>query len=111
MNKKAFFVLFITMITAYIIYRVILNIITKTVDDANKMGIEEYVGAIRLAYAGSLLTGNSITNIDDIDINITTKVECEEKNISSNGTIELHGCRVENSKKKYGYVNDNVIKE
>ena len=111
MNKKAFFVLVTAMIVAYIIYRVIINVINDAVDDANKRGVEEYVEAIRLEYAGSLLTGETITNIDDIDINITTKVECEEKSISLDGIIELHGCRVEDSKRKYSYVNDKVGRE
>ena len=108
MNKKAFFVLSVAMIIMYIIYRIIVGVIDNTVDDANKRGIEEYVSAIRLAYAGSLLNGETITNIDDIDINITTKVECEEKSLSLDGIIELHGCRVEDSKRKYSYVNDKV---
>ncbi len=111
MNKKAFFVLVISMAISFIIYIVITRFINSTVDDANKRGIEEYVGAIRLAYADSLFKGEPITDIDSLNIDITTKVSCEEKSISSDGIIELHGCRVEDSKAKYNYVNDKVGKE
>ena len=110
MNKKAFFVLVTAMIIAYIIYRIIVDIIGNTVDDANRRGIEEYVEAIKLEYAKSLLNENAI-DINSIDVKISTSVECEEKNITSNGEIELHGCRVENSKRKYSYVNKKVERE
>lgn len=111
MNKKVFFIVTSVIIFSLIIYKIILNTIGDAVDDANKRGIEEYVSAIRLAYANSILHDNNINDIDSIDIKITTKVECEEKSITKDGTIELHGCRVEDSKTKYGYVNSKVVKE
>lgn len=112
MNKKVFFIVTLVIIFSLIIYKIILNTIRDAVDDANKRGIEEYVSAIRLVYANNFFHNNDTNDIDSIDIKITTKVECEEKSITKDGTvIELHGCRVEDSKAKYGYVNNKVVKE
>ena len=109
MNKKAFFVLVSAMIIMYIIYRIVMGYIGNAVDNANKRGIEEYVETIRLEYIRSVFDNRGTINIDNINTNV--KIDCEEKNITSDGIIELHGCRVENSKRKYGYVNDKVQKE
>ena len=47
---------------------------------------------------------------DELNIVLTTEVECKDKKLYSNGNVELYGCTVEDSKIKYNYVNGKVVR-
>lgn len=112
MNKKVFILLVLVISISLVIYKVILNVIDDAVDNANQRGIDLYVSAINYAYTAHYYkTGEKPKSIAELDINITTKVKCVEEKIDKNGKIELHGCTVENSKVKYGYINNKIVKE
>lgn len=112
LNRKAFFVLVSAMTITYIVYRIVIGLINNTVDDANRRGMELYISAIKYAQISyEFNNGVSADNINDLDIKVITKVECKEQKIDINGNIELHGCTVDDSKAKYGYVDGKIIKE
>ena len=112
MNKKSIFIVISVLILLLVFYELILYIINFTLDDANKRGVELYASSLKYAYTDYIYNnGFYIEDINNLEVKITTKVECEEKKIFSTGIVELHGCRVENSKAKYKYVNGKVERE
>ena len=112
MNKKSMFITISVLLLLFISYRVASKGVTGALDDANTRAIELYASTIKYAYTKYIYeNGNSDFSIDDFNIKLTVNVKCEEKQIDSRGTIELHGCTVENSKSKYQYVGGTVTKE
>ena len=110
MNKKSIFIVISVLILLLVFYELILYIINFTLDD--KRGVELYASSLKYAYTDYIYNnGFYIEDINNLEVKITTKVECEEKKIFSTGIVELHGCRVENSKAKYKYVNGKVERE
>ena len=93
-------------------YKIVSSVVSDTVDKANKRGVELYANSLRYAYTAYMYShdGNTI-DLDDIDINITTKVICAKKTVTQEGNIELYGCSVDGSKKTYKYVNGEAKRE
>lgn len=112
MNKKSLFITITVLILLFISYKFVSGLISRTLDGANKRGIELYASTIKYAYTDYIYrNGFTNVNIDDLEIKITTKVECEEKKLYSTGMVELHGCTVDDSKIKYSYINGKVERE
>ena len=112
MNKKTILIVIVVLTLVYIGYRVIVNAVNNTLDEANRRSIEVYVSSIRLAHTYyTYKSGISTDNIDDLDIKLTVDVNCEFNKIYSDGRIELKGCTVEKSKKKYSYINEQIVRE
>ena len=111
-NKKSVFITVSVLVILFLSYIVVRSVILKTVDDANKRGIELYASSLRYEYTRYLYSnGLEVANLDDLRLDITTKVECEKKSITKEGVVTLEGCSVENSKQKYSYKNGKVEKE
>ena len=117
MNKKSVFITISVLLLLYAAYKISSAVIDRSIDDANKRGVELYASAIKYAYTAYMYSHIETTNlyftgnVDDLNIRISTKVECEEKSIDDNGDVTLYGCRVENSKRKYKYIDGRVERE
>ena len=112
MNKKSIIIVSLVLIFILTFNEIIIYVINFTVDGANKRGIELYASSLKYAYANYMYkNGFYVDDIDDLEVTISTKVECEQKKISYDGKVELHGCKVENSKIKYKYVAGKVERE
>ena len=102
------FIIIISLAILGIIFKIIERIISN-IKYNNYIKKDMRREAIRQAHYYK--TGEKPNSIAELDINITTKVKCVEEKIDKNGKIELHGCTVENSKVKYGYINNKIVKE
>lgn len=117
MNKKSVFITISVLLLLYSAYKITHVVIERTVDDANKRGVELYASSIKYAYTAYMYDHVETTdivftgNIDDLNIKVSTQVECKEKSVDGKGNVELHGCRVENSKRTYKYVDGKAEKE
>ena len=112
MNKKSIIITASVLFLLFISYRVASKAVSVTIDDANTRAIELYASTIKYAYTKYIYANeNNEFSIDNLNVELTVDVKCDEKSIDSRGVIELHGCTVENSKSKYGYVNGSVQKE
>lgn len=110
--KKSIFIAVSVLILLLTSFLIVSKVINTTLDDANRRGIELYASTVKYAYTSYIYkNGFATNNIDDLNINITTKVECKEKKLYLNGVVELHGCTVEDSKIKYSYIDGRVVKE
>lgn len=111
-NKKSVFITVSVLVIIFLGYKISSSVIKNTVDDANKRGIELYASALRYAYTNYLYkNGFEIADVNDLNVKVTTKVECEKKRITVDGDVYLEGCSVENSKEKYKYTNGSVERE
>ena len=111
MNKKSIFITASVLILLFVSYEIVSKVINTTLDDANRRGIELYASTVKYAYTEYIYkNGFSPNSIDELNIVLTTEVECKDKKLYSNGNVELYGCTVEDSKIKYNYVNGKVVR-
>ena len=108
MLKKIIHVLILVGLLGAVLYKLSENMIKDAVDDTNALAVEIYADAIKIA------TLNNVMSADEIDyknVKVATKVDCKEIKILDVGNVELHGCRVETSTRKYKYVNGKATRE
>ena len=91
-NKKAFTlieliaVLVILAILALIVTPLVLNVIRKAKDSANKRSVDAYGKAIEIALMGYVMdTGDTPNDLNELNVEYTgNKVECNVKKINEN---------------------------
>lgn len=111
-ERKSIFVAALVLVILFIGYKIAFAVINITVDDANSRGVELYATAVKYALTEYAYKHGTFTdNVEELKINVLTKVECDEIKVSYNGKVDLYGCSVENSKQKYNYVDGKVEKE
>ena len=116
-NKKAFTlielvsVLVILAILALIVTPLVLNIIRKARNAADKRSIDAYGRSIELAVADYLLeNGTFPTSIDELTIEYNgDRVVCETTKLSSDTSVYLSGCTVNSRIVDYVYGKENPI--
>ena len=112
MDKKSIFITVSVLIFLFISFRVVYAIVNSTLEDGERRGVQLYASTIKYAFTEyTYRNGFSTYSVDDLNVETSTRVECEEKILYVSGDVELHGCTVENSKKKYKYVNGKVERE
>ena len=102
-NNKAFtlieliVVLVILAIVALIVTPLVLNIIDKAKDSANKRSIDEYGKAIELAMQSYKLEHGKFTyDVNDLNIEYSgNKVECDEITLNENGSVFITKCKID----------------
>lgn len=102
-NNKAFtlieliVVLVILAIVALIVTPLVLNIIDKAKDSANKRSIDEYGKAIELAMSSYKLEHGKFTyDVNDLNIEYSgNKVECDEITLNENGSVFITKCKID----------------
>ena len=107
-NKKAFTlieliaVLVILAILALIVTPLVLNVIRKAKDSANKRSIDAYGKSVELALAKYILDNGDIPNdLNGLTVEYTgNEVKCNVKKITENGSIYLSECSVNGVKVK-----------
>ena len=107
-NKKGFTlieliaVLVILAIIALIVTPLVLNVIRKAKDSANKRSVDAYGKAIEIALMGYVMdTGDTPNDLNELTVEYTgNKVECNVKKITENGSIYLTECKVNGVKVK-----------
>ena len=115
-NKKAFTlieliaVLVILAIIALIVTPLVMNIVKKAKDSANKRSVDAYGKAVELGVATYLLdNGDYPTDISSLTIEYSgSEVVCTTKKLNEDGSIYLSGCsvngvEVKDSKNEDGY--------
>ena len=90
-------VLVILAIIALIVTPLVLNIIDKAKDSANKRSIDEYGKAIELAMQSYKLEHGKYTyNFNDLNIEYSgNKVECDEITLNENGSVFITKCKID----------------
>ena len=107
-NKKGFTlieliaVLVILAIIALIVTPLVLNVIRKAQDSANKRSVDAYGRSVELALAKYVLdNGDTPSDLNELKVEYTgNKVECNIKKITENGSIYLTECSVNGVKVK-----------
>ena len=107
-NKKGFTlieliaVLVILAIIALIVTPLVLNVIRKAKDSANKRSVDAYGRSVELALAKYVLdNGDTPNDLNELTVEYTgNKVECNIKKITENGSIYLTECTVNGVKVK-----------
>ena len=107
-NKKAFTlieliaVLVILAIIAIIVTPLVLNIVRKAKDSANKRSVDAYGKSVELSLAKYVLdNGDTPNDLNELTVEYTgNKVECNVKKITENGSIYLSECKVNGVKVK-----------
>ena len=107
-NKKGFTlieliaVLVILAIIALIVTPLVLNVIRKAKDSANKRSVDAYGRSVELALAKYVLdNGDTPSDLNELKVEYTgNKVECNIKKITENGSIYLTECTVNGVKVK-----------
>ena len=107
-NKKGFTlieliaVLVILAILALIVTPLVLNVIRKAKDSANKRSVDAYGKAMEIALMGYVMdTGDTPNDLNELTVEYTgNKVECNVKKITENGSIYLTECSVNGVKVK-----------
>ena len=102
-NKRAFtlieliVVLVILAIIALIVTPLVLNIIDKVTDSANKRSIDAYGKAIELAMQSYKLEHGKFTyDINELNIEYSgNKVECDEITLNENGSVFITKCKID----------------
>ena len=115
-NKKAFTlieliaVLVILAILALIVTPLVLNIVRKAKDSANKRSVDAYGKSMEIALMAYVLdNGDKPNDLNELTVEYTgNKVECNVKKITENGSIYLtecsvNGVKVKDSKTEDGY--------
>ena len=89
-------VLVILAIIALIVTPLVMNIVKKAKDSANKRSVDAYGKAVELAVATYLLdNGDYPTTLDDLTVEYTgNEVACNVKTLSEDGSIYLSECSV-----------------
>ena len=95
-------VLVILAIIVLIVTPLVLNVIRKAKDSANKRSIDAYGKAMEIALMGYVMyTGDTPNNLNELTVEYTgNKVECNVKQITENGSIYLTECKVNGVKVK-----------
>ena len=90
-------VLVILAIVALIVTPLVLNIIDKAKDSANKRSIDEYGKAIELAMQSYKLEHGKFTyDVNDLNIEYSgNKVECDEITLNENGSVFITKCKID----------------
>ena len=107
-NKKGFTlieliaVLVILAIIALIVTPLVLNVIRKTKDSANRRSVDAYGKAMEIAIMGYVMdTGDTPNDLNELAVEYTgNEVECNVKKITENGSIYLSECSVNGVKVK-----------
>ena len=107
-NKKGFTlieliaVLEILAIIALIVTPLVLNVIRKTKDSANRRSVDAYGKAMEIAIMGYVMdTGDTPNDLNELAVEYTgNEVECNVKKITENGSIYLSECSVNGVKVK-----------
>ncbi len=109
-NKKAFAlieliaVLVILAILSLIIVPIVLNIVSKTKNSANKRSVDAYGKSIEIAISSYLLeTGDFPNSLDDLKIEYNGEIVCEKKQLNKDSSIYLSKCMIDGE-----YVKDNT---
>ena len=109
-NKKAFTlieliaVLVILEILSLIIVPIVLNIVSKTKNSANKRSVDAYGKSIEIAISSYLLeTGDFPNSLDDLKIEYNGEIVCEKKQLNKDSSIYLSKCMIDGE-----YVKDNT---
>ena len=109
-NKKAFTlieliaVLVILAILSLIIVPIVLNIVSKTKNSANKRSVDAYGKSIEIAISSYLLeTGDFPNSLDDLKIEYNGEIVCEKKQLNKDSSIYLSKCMIDGE-----YVKDNT---
>ena len=114
-------VLVILAIIALIVTPLVLNIVKKAKDSANKRSVDAYGKAVELAVATYLLdTGNYPTTLDNLTVEYSgNEVICNVKTLNEDGSIYLSECTVKGIEVKdsktddgwyhYGKTTSNVV--
>ena len=89
-------VLVILAIIALITTTLVMNIVKKSKNSANKRSVDGYGKAIELSIADYLMhTGTYPTNVDELEVKYTgNKIECDDKRINNDGSVYLSVCKV-----------------
>ena len=107
-NKKGFTlieliaVLVILAIIALIVTPLVLNVIRKAKDSANKRSVDAYGKSMEIALMAYVLdNGDTPNDLNELTVEYTgNKVECNVKKITENGSIYLTECSVNGVKVK-----------
>ena len=101
-------VLVILAIIALIVTPLVMNIVKKAKDSANKRSVDAYGKSVELSVALHLLdTGDYPTDITSLTIEYSgNEVVCNVMNLNSDGSIYLSGCTVGNTEVKDSNTND-----
>ena len=109
-NKKAFTlieliaVLVILAILSLIIVPIVLNIVSKAKNSANKRSVDAYGKSIEIAISSYLLeTGDFPNSLDDLKIEYNGEIVCEKKQLNKDSSIYLSKCMIDGE-----YVKDNT---
>ena len=116
-NKKAFTlielvsVLVILAILALIVTPLVLNIIRKARNAADKRSIDTYGRSIELAVADYLLdNGTFPTSIEELQVEYSgDRVVCETTKLNSDSSVYLSGCTVNSRIVDYAYGKEEII--
>ena len=95
-------VLVILAIIAIIVTPLVLNLVRKTKDSANRRSVDAYGKSVELAVASYLLnTGDFPSSINDLKVDYKgLEVICKVVNINDDGSVYLSECTVGNDKVK-----------
>ena len=95
-------VLVILAIIAIIVTPLVLNVIRKAKDSANKRSVDAYGKAMEIAIMGYLMdTGDTPNDLNELAVEYTgNEVKCNVKKITENGSIYLSECSVNGVKVK-----------
>ena len=95
-------VLVILALIALIVTPLIMRVLDKAEDSANKRSVDGYGKSIEVAIANYLLDkGEYPTNVDDLTIEYTgSEVDCKTRVINADGSVFLTRCYVEDIKVK-----------
>ena len=97
-------VIVILAIIALIAVPIVLGIINNAREESNKRSIELYASAVKNAIAEYQLTeSNTPKSFSDLNVEYKGDVECRVKELYSDGSFYLEGCRVNKSEKEYSY--------
>ena len=95
-------VLVILAIIAIIVTPLVLNVIRKSKDSANKRSVDAYGKAMEIAIMGYVMdTGDTPNDLNELTVEYTgNEVKCNVKKITENGSIYLTECSVNGVKVK-----------
>ena len=95
-------VLVILAIIAIIVTPLVLNVIRKSKDSANKRRVDAYGKAMEIAIMGYVMdTGDTPNDLNELTVEYTgNEVKCNVKKITENGSIYLTECSVNGVKVK-----------
>ena len=97
-------VIVILAIIALIAVPIILGIINNAREESNKRSVELYANSVRNAIATYQLTNPTAPKtFSDLTVEYKGDVECSIKELYSDGSFYLEGCRVNKSENEYSY--------